>query len=45
MTATALSFTGIRLLARMAVHVGLEGAGACEALIANLALVFLLGAG
>lgn len=44
-TSTALGFAGIWLLACVAVHVCLQRAGTGEALIANLALVFLLCAG
>jgi len=43
-SAAAFDVTGEWLLAGMAVHVRLEGAGAGEALVANLALVLLLRA-
>jgi len=44
MSATALNFTRKWLLARVAVHVSLKRAWASESLIANFALVLLLGA-
>jgi hypothetical protein len=43
MTATALNLAGKRLLAGMTIHVRLQGAGTSEALVADLALVLLLG--
>lgn len=42
MTTAAVSLAGIRLLAGVAVHVGLERAGASEALVADLTLVLFL---
>jgi hypothetical protein len=42
MTATALDFTSEWLLASVAVHMGLKGAWACETLITDFTLVFLL---
>ena len=41
-TTAALGLAGVGLLASVAVHVGLKGAGTSEALVANLALVLLL---
>ena len=42
MTTAAVSFAGVGFLASVAVHMRLERAGASEALVADLALVFLL---
>jgi len=45
MTSTAFDFTSKWFLACVAVHVSLERAWARKPLVANFALVFLLGAG
>src|SRR5271170_6204340 len=45
MAPTPWDFTGKWFLARMAVHMRLEGAWSCKALVTHLALVLLLGIG
>ena len=45
MAATSFNVASKRLLASVAVHMRLEGAGSSEALVANLTLMFLLRVG
>ncbi len=45
MTPAAFNVAGEWLLARVAVHVCLQRAGSCKALVADFALVLLLGVG
>jgi len=45
MSSTALNVAGEWLLASVAVHVGLQRTWSCETLVANFALMLLLGVG